>query len=571
PENILALTFTESAAANMRKRLIGLIGPAGYYADICTFHGFCHRLIRESPENFPKIIGSENIGPAGQIALIRKIIEATRLRHLKPFGDKFYYVSEILNALKKLKNEGWSPDYFKKNIASTAAGKTATRQKELALVYQKYQSELARQKLYDFDDMILETLTALKKNKNFLLDLQEKYQYILVDEHQDTNGAQNKTLEFLAGYDNSPNLFVVGDDKQAIFRFQGASLENFLYFKKKYPAVKLIELKSNYRSSQKILDASQSLIEKNTAALASTALRSIQKPAGRKIKIASLDSADAEYLFIAEKIKELTAQKIPAREIAVIYRENKDAPPLADILERQGINHAVESDENILEDIDIKKLNLLMKAVSDFPKTERLAPALHLDFLGLDPLEIYKWLESKTKSTAVLSVIQKIGYWKKLSFNLPFPNFFEAVIKESGFLKNILSQPNYSDRARRLNKLFNEIKKSVRENHDYSLADYLEYLEMLKEHRLPLATKMTALGDSVRLMTAHRAKGLEFETVFITGAYNGHWGNKRKRDILGLAGLISSPGETDPNEDERRLFYMALTRAKKDVYITYSA
>ncbi|MBI2454371.1 MAG: UvrD-helicase domain-containing protein, partial [Parcubacteria group bacterium] len=121
PENILALTFTESAAANMRKRLIGLIGPAGYYADICTFHGFCHRLIRESPENFPKIIGSENIGPAGQIALIRKIIEATRLRHLKPFGDKFYYVSEILNALKKLKNEGWSPDYFKKTIASTAA------------------------------------------------------------------------------------------------------------------------------------------------------------------------------------------------------------------------------------------------------------------------------------------------------------------------------------------------------------------------------------------------------------------------------------------------------------------
>ena len=582
PENILALTFTEAAAANMRRRLVVLIGSAGYYVDISTFHGFCNRLISNYPENFERIIGSKNINSAGQITLIREIIENTRLKHLKPLGDKFYYAAEILSTIKKLKNEGLTPNEFKKKLAAdkppvsraydrmlaAPTEKTLDRRVELATVYQKYQQELARRKLYDFDDMILETVSALQKNQDFLLDLQEKYQYILVDEHQDTNGTQNKVLELLAGYDTSPNLFAVGDEKQAIFRFQGASLENFLFFKKKFPAAKIIELKNNYRSTQNILDASDHLIRHNTAVLSVSVLKAAAQPAGRKIKIAA--AADEECFFIAGKIKELIESGSKPQEIAVIYRENKDAAPLAEALERRGIAFGVESDENILENTDIKKINALLAAIHNFPVAEHLAPALHLDFLDLDPLEIYSWLESKKESPLVLGAIQKIGQWKKLSFNLSFPKFFETVIKDSGFLKNILNQADYADKIKRLNTLFNEIKKSARENHNYSLKDYLNYLVVLKEHNLPLQTKIAAATNRVRLMTAHRAKGLEFETVFIIGAYNGHWGNKRKPDYFGLAELISAPGDLDKNEDERRLFYMALTRAKKNIFVTYA-
>ncbi|MBI4119840.1 MAG: ATP-dependent helicase [Parcubacteria group bacterium] len=572
PENILALTFTESAATNMRRRLVSIIGTPGYYVNIQTFHGFCNRLINDHPENFSRIIGARNINPASQIGLLRKIIEEAKLKHLKPFGEKFFYVSQILNSIKKLKNEAIDPQTFKK-ITSTldAKEKTAARQKELGLIYGQYQSELARQKLYDFEDMILETVLALQKNKDFLLDLQEKHQYMLVDEHQDTNGAQNKALELLCGYDKSPNLFVVGDDKQAIFRFQGASLENFLYFKKKYPAVKLIELKNNYRSTQKILDASASLISHNSALLGSGILRSQTKAAGKRIKILSFAGGEDEHAFIAQKIKELVEHGASPQEIAVIYRENKDALPLADVLARYGLPYAVESDENILQDTDIKKINFLIKAVANWPSAEYLTPALHLDFLNLEPLEIYHWIKTQSAAPAVKTAIEKLGLWKKLSYNQPFPKFFETIIKDSGFLKNILGQPDYHLRLKKLNALFGEIKNQHSENPDYRPSDYLNYLDVLKEHKVPLQTKAVPQEDSLRLMTAHRAKGLEFETVFITGAYNGHWGNKRTTDLFGLTTLLDKTDATaDKNEDERRLFYMALTRAKDNVFVTYS-
>lgn len=571
-ENILALTFTEAAAANMRRRLVSLIGTSGYYVNIHTFHGFCNKLIREYPEYFPRIIGGAAATLSDQIGLVRKIIDTTKLKHLKPFGNKYYYAAEILKSIRQLKNEGFDTDKFKKISDSP-------KNRELALIYQKYQRELDRKKRYDFEDMILETINALKHNRDFLLDLREKYQYILVDEHQDTNGAQNKTLELLAGDDRNPNLFVVGDEKQAIFRFQGASIENFLYFKTKFSQAKLINLKENYRSHQHILDAGHSLIEKNKAVLALTKLQAQPRRTalpGRavlpeKIKIGSFDRPETEYLFIAEKIKELIKQKTPLGEIAVLYRENKDAPAIADFLARSRVPHAVESDENALDDVEIKKLNTLLGAIENFGDDEHLVKALHLDFLGVDPMALYK-LPNQDISRLNINIIKKLGIWKKLSYNTTFPKFFETVINESGFLKNLLSRPDYRGKLEKLNALFSEIKNSALSDPDYNLSDYLNYLAVLKEHNLPLNSKTARTHGAIRLMTAHRAKGLEFDYVFITGAYNGHWGNKRNRNYFDLPVKTGwDASKLEKNEDERRLFYMALTRTRKNVFITYSA
>ncbi|MBI2465925.1 MAG: ATP-dependent helicase, partial [Candidatus Sungbacteria bacterium] len=441
---------------------------------------------------------------------------------------------------------------------------------ELAWIYQKYAQGLVQKKKYDFEDMILETVSALRLNKNFLLDLQEKHQYILVDEHQDTNGAQNKILELLAGYDPNPNLFVVGDEKQAIFRFQGASLENFLYFKRKFPQAKIINLKHNYRSRQHILDASHSLIEKNTAVLALTKLKS-QTAGSGKIKIVSLGQPEDEYMFVSEKIKEFIKQKTLPGEIAVLYRENKDAPPLADFLSRRNIPHAVESNENILDDIEIKKINVLLEAIANFGNDENLIKALHLDFLGVDPMTFYK-TTARNALSSNLDIIKKLAGWKKLSYNSVFPNFFETVVNESGFLKNILAQPSYYYKLDKLKILFGEIKNLVTADPDYGLSDYIKHISLLKEHNLPLRSKITSPTGVVRLMTAHKAKGLEFDYVFITGAYNGHWGNKRNIRHFELPLVnITAENIADKNEDERRLFYMALTRARKNIFITYAA
>ncbi len=567
PENILALTFTEAAAANMRRRLTGLIGTPAYYVNIHTFHGFCNKLIQDYPENFSKIIGSTNTNPADQIGFIRNIIDKSNLKFLKPFGNKYYYVAEILKNIRQLKNEGFDPNSFKKQAGSP-------KNLELALVYQKYQAELATKKLYDFEDMILETINALQKNKDFLLDLQEKHQYILVDEHQDTNGAQHKVLELLASYDPNPNLFVVGDDKQAVFRFQGASLENFLYFKKKFPQAQLVELKQNYRSTQNILDASHSLIEKNTAVLALTKLQAQKRRTdllGRSVlQIATCDTPESEYLFITQKIKELLKQKVPANEIAVLYRENKDAAPISDFLLRQNINHRVESDENILEDMEIKKLNILLAAIQNFGSDEHLVKALHLDFLGVDPLALYK-IPNNTISRSNLDIVKRLSEWKKLSYNQTFPKFFETVVDESGYLKNLLAQPNYHEKLAKLNTLFAEVKKLTASNHNYDLPSYLNYLEILQEHALPIRSKTATGPDVVRLTTAHKAKGLEFDYVFIAGTYNGHWGNKRNIKHFDLPIKTSlDASKLEKNEDERRLFYMALTRARKGIFITYA-
>ncbi len=581
PENILALTFTESATANMRRRLTSLIGTPSYYINIHTFHGFCNKLIQDYPENFPKIIGSNNANQVEQIQIVRKIIDENNFKNLKPFGNKYYYVSEILKNIRQLKGEGVNPAEFKKITSKTNSEdakeeKNTERLKELSLVYKKYQDELSKKKLYDFEDMILETIDSLKKNKDFLLDLQEKYQYILVDEHQDTNGAQNKALELLTNYDANPNLFVVGDEKQAIYRFQGASLENFLYFKEKFKKAKLVELRQNYRSTQKILDASHSLIEKNTTVLALTRLRSDlprRSDLGDLIKIGVFETPEAEYHFITQKIKELLKQKVEASKIAILYRENKDAFSLSDFLTKQNIAHGVESDENILEDIDIKKLNILFKAIENFPSLEFFAPALHLDFLNINPLEAYQAIESKNpnSSPAVSNLFKKLGELKKYSRNNIFVKFFEKVINDTGYLKNLLAQQNYNDKLNKLHTLFNEVKKINFANHNFSLPDYINHLEILREHNLPIQVKSKTLPENIRLMTAHRAKGLEFDYVFIIGAYNGHWGNKRNMSHIKLPIKTSFDASTiEKNEDERRLFYMAITRAKKEAFITYS-
>ncbi len=617
---ILALAFTEAAAANMRRRLVSLIGSRGYYVNIHTFHGFANRLIQENPERFPVIMGAENAADVDQIGILRDILREGEFQDLTPFGDPFHYVPGILGAIRKLKSEGWNPEKLaarleeeKKEFAripdlyhekGAYKGKMKgeyrerladlTRNQELARIFGEYERELRARKLYDYEDMILLASAALAQDEDFLLAVQEKYQYLLVDEHQDTNGAQNRILELLASFHAEPNLFVVGDEKQAIFRFQGASLENFLYFKQKYPGVRLVNLARNYRSSQSILDSAQSLIEKNTATLKAP-LTAVREKPPRPIEVVAFGLPEAELLFAAERIKEKMAAGVPPDQIAVLFRENREALPLADILEKQGIPFAIESDQDILKDEEIRKLLLLLEAIEAFGADEKLAEVLHIDFLEVEPLDIYKLVEKRESRRVSLygllarperlqaldllrpevltGLYAKLARWKKDSRNRNFLEFFEKIVRESGFLAHLLAdlpRGGY-EKTEKLMTLFGEIRKMVGSRGDYRLADFIKHLEILREHKVPIRGKFSRPMGAVRLMTAHRAKGLEFDAVIIIGARDGGWGNRRNREAFALPFETSFDATgLERNEDERRLFYMALTRARDEVAVTYA-
>jgi len=619
PEAILALTFTESGVSSMRKNLSEIIGTLAYRVNITTFHGFANNIIKEYPDEFPSIIGSTNISGVDQIKIIQEILDNGSFSTLKPWGNNYYYVSSIIHAISDLKQQGFFPQQFKEEIEKEAESfesipellhekgahkgkmkgkyitlqKNIAKNKELALIYQEYEEKMKTGRTYDFSDMIIQVKDVLEKNSDLLLILQEQHQYILIDEHQDTNKAQNKILELLASYHANPNLFIVGDEKQAIFRFQGASLENFLYFKNLYKKVKEISLKHNYRSTQTILDAAHTLMPLSISLTANS--KNTQNP----IFIKPFLNQDTEIYFIAKEIKSLIDGGVTPEQIAVLYRENRDVFPIARIFRKFDIPFAIESDQDILDDQDIKKLLVILKAVQKFGEDRELVKLLYLDIFKISPLDVYKLTsfnragmslydlikseklleEAKVEDAKnFLEIYEKISKWKKQSHNKNAVTVLEDIIRDSGLLAKVISDPLATEKIQKIGVFFDQIKTFIASHKDYSLENFFDYLDLLKEHNQSIRSKgLGYTAGRVRLMTAHKSKGLEFDYVYITQATEGHWGSRRSHEniklpekIYYLLNKVSEDLTEDTDEDERNLFYVALTRARKQVTITYA-
>lgn len=618
PENILALTFSESASFQMRERLSKIIGTSAFKVDISTFHSFANEIIKNYPDEFPFLLSSENITEVEQITLIENLINTLQLKLLRPFGEPFFYLRDILSAINDLKKEAITPEKLEEAIKKQKEDfdsiedlfhekgahkgvmkgkyqelkKDIEKEEEFLMIFKSYQKELISQKKYDFNDMLLEVIKALEDNKSLLLRIQEKYQYILVDEHQDTNAAQNKLVELVASFYETPNLFVVGDEKQAIYRFQGASLENFLYFKKLYPQAKLINLETNYRSHQLILDASGSMIEKNISAniLPQKNLLSDSSLKGEKIKLVSVSDYHLEYEYIAKDISEKIKAGENPSSIAVLARRNMDLAPLIQVLTRHGIKSVIASDQDVLADLQIQKLIMILESINNPFDEVLLIRAMHIDFLGIDAFDIYKILKkSRVEKSDIFSLFEKEASekikqfyskykgWVSLNNNIPFDDLFVKVINESGLKEYFLK---LDDRYQILNKitgLFDEIKLHLFKDPKFSLSDFLNLLKIVEKHKVTLRSKTeNNLEDGVRLLTVHKSKGLEFDFVYIINCFDGRWGNLKKRGAKikipweYLGEQIKAKVEFESIEDERRLFYVGLTRAKKGITLSLS-
>lgn len=621
PEAILALTFTESAVVSMRRALAEIIGSAAYRVNIATYHSFANDIIKSYPDAFGQIMEAQNILEVDQITIIRQILDGATLETLKPFSAPYFYVRSIIGSIGELKRQGLTPETFLQMLNKEEAAfleiedlyhqkgvhkgkmkgkygdmqKELERNKELAMVYGAYQQTLKKQHAYDFSDMIMQAMLVLQQNSELKLSVQEKYLYILVDEHQDTNSAQNKILELLCDYDKNPNLFIVGDEKQAIYRFQGASMENFLYFKKLYPGIELIELKNNYRSTQSILDVALDLHPRSTKLIAKAGQAEVP------ITFFSVANEEAEYYFVAQEIKKIISQGVEPSQIALLYRENKDVIPFARVLEKLGIGFAIESDQDTFADPEIKKLLVILKAVQHFGSEPELAALLHVDVLGLEPLDVYKFLHihrlhkkvslyDALKNQDVMKeagiedsekfcqLFTKLSFWSSMASNQNAIQAFEYIVRDSGFLAQIIKSPDAAQILAKLHTIFDQMKSLIANHKEYTLLDFFNYLDVLQEHDVAMKTHVTPKAPGkIRCMTSHKSKGLEFEYVFVVGARYGHWGNKRHHQLIKLPAsiysLLDSESEAlreSENDDERNVFYVALTRAKKQLAISYS-
>lgn len=471
--------------------------------------------------------------------------------------------------------------------------KQLPKQRSLAALYQAYQSALKKEGHYDFEDMILFVVQAFKADSQLLARYQEQFQYILVDEYQDTNGAQNEVVQLIADYFDRPNLFVVGDDKQSIYRFQGASLENILYFYRRYKdSIEMVSLETNYRSHQGVLDSSHNLIQNSQHSLNAfipeldSRLSSGLKIKESKIQLYEFDQPATEHYFLAKKIEELTQQGVDPSEIAIFFRNNYEAEPVVDLFLRLQIPFRLERGSNVLEDAYIQQLIKVLKLTMDPSDSALCFHVLNFNFLGFEKLAVHKLTRERAKQKTSLFDLMletddfktfagQILDWQRLSHNQPVIQLLDHILKDSGYLDFIMNQEDKIEHLNRLNSFFDAIRQMNRNHHELTIEGLLEHLELLKENNLSIREhELRTQKNAVRLMTAHKSKGLEFEHVFIMNCVDKHWGNAIKRERIKLpAGLLkndTTASVQELNEDERRLFYVAMTRAKHQLYFTFS-
>lgn len=618
PENILALTFTEAGARAMRERLHTYIGQAAYRVNIHTFHEFAGILIRLYPDSYERAVGGRPASDLEKVSIIEDIIETGKVRSLRPHGNPAFYVKPIMSALALMKREYITPGKFvaiinkqEENLEQTPKihekgahkgkvrgeyqklEKELAKNRELLFVYRAYDQALTDGNLYDFEDMIFETVEALLKNEDMLRDLQERYQYILADEHQDVNGSQNRILELLASFHERPNLFVVGDEKQAIFRFQGASLENFLFFEEKFPHTKTIALTENYRSVQSVLDLAQELITQveSPAAALRVPLNSFSKSTGLIEKKVFVHEA-IEDEELVNNIKNIIEAGERPEEIAVIVRSNKEVEALALALRLAGVPANATADGDILYHPITTAVRALIKAVLEPANEEALFAVLHAPYWGISRSDLVKVLQARNyaqslarilsdeKTLASLELAAPLAFNKvltvleearsKLVIETPH-QILQFLLQSSGFINHLMKTDGLEG-GRVVRRLYDEIESQVRTRQTATLIDISRMFSARTSHGLPLnAPYIHTNRSAVQVMTAHKSKGLEFEQVFIPHLNDTRWGDSARPTYFRIPITKQVDDDAyDSLDDERKLLYVAITRAKTGLHLSYA-
>ncbi len=638
PSNILCLTYTDAGAVAMRNRLLHFIGPEGYRVQIHTYHSFCNQVIQENQEVFSDFRELHHISDLEKAQLLRVLVDKldyqNPLKRLK--GDLYAEAKRMDKLFSLMKRESWSPDFLLNAIANEyqrielnpdfeykITGKNYKpgdkkpkyyqEKKRMQLLeaavhaFKPFQDMMRQAGRYDFDDMIHWVRCAFSENEGFKASYQERFQYLLVDEYQDTNGAQNQIIKLLCDYWEKPNLFIVGDEDQAIFRFQGANITNLTDLYQQYAPV-VVTLTDNYRSAQVILDHAASVIKHNRERI------DVQIPGLEKKLIAKASISPAiqptinkyqnvvqEETAIFEKLKELHRRGVDLSKVAVIYRKHSQASNLVRALSQENIPLNIKQRVNILDEPLLQNVEKILTYIAlqrDSPGNQEslLFEIMHYQFFALPPIDVAKlaahcWqfghrrslrnairdiaLLEAQKVTDIEAFIQfdkTLNDWEASVSHITLQVLFEQVLKRGKVFGYIMASEQRTYLMQVIATLFNHLKAESQRNPGLDLSQFLDTLAQMREIGLQLPMhNLIRSKDGINFITAHGAKGLEFEYVFVIGCNRrnwekirgGHWHYKLPSNIV-------DPSSESNAEDERRLFYVALTRAKQHLHLSYA-
>ena len=558
PWQILAITFTNKAAGELKERIAAKVGTDAQDIWAGTFHSVCGKILRR----YADLIGYTSHFTIYDTDDQRKLMKEIMKQH--NIDDKFVPHKSVLAAISSAKDKLITPAEFMASAGSDF------RQKIIAELYGLYQKELKKADAMDFDDMIVNTVELLDKNADVLEYYINKFRYVMVDEYQDTNHAQYVLISLLASGKN--NICVVGDDDQSIYRFRGATIENILNFEDEYRGAKTIRLEQNYRSTSTILNAANKVISNNKGRKGKTLWT--DNGDGSKITVYTAGDEREEARYVADCILDNVHNGANFSDHAILYRMNAQSNALENVFARSGISYKVIGGTRFYDRKEIKDVlaylqlinnnndDLRLKRIINEPKrgigdtTVSKAGEIAAQ-LGLSVFEVLKQADEyavlSRASTKIKHFCDIIDELTELSDEVSLSELFESLLERSGYIMSLENEGEEGkDRIDNVKEFASTIAQYELETEEPSLSDFLEQIALVSD-----IDSMNDSDDKVVLMTVHSAKGLEFNNVYLIGMEEGIF--------PGNQSIYGGPEEI---EEERRLAYVAITRAKKNLTIT---
>lgn len=652
PGNILITTFTEAWVIALKKRLFDFIWPYSYKINICTIHSFCNDVILAFPEKFLEYRAMRPIDEIEQIEILENILENSNFEALSSEYDKFFYLKDIKDRISKLKQEWILPEEFKPIIESQRElnndelslidpklKKYATTQEkldkwikkleELLEIYIQYLSICRQKWVYDFADMIDFVLKNLKKDSNLRNHYALQYQFIMIDEFQDTNNAQNEIIDLILSESDDKNIMIVGDDDQSIYRFQWANLENMLNFSTKYPQTKFVVLDTNYRSNQAILDLASESIKNN-----SSRITNYIKDLSKNLTSYKNDNIVPEFLmaknsidekaFVLNKIKSFLDSWVKIEEIAVILRTNREVEEWWNFLQINWISVESKLKSNIFNSkyvsylIDLisviidpyanetKLVNILRSWIFDVRNVDTIRALRRLSTINYTKKykdKLFDFLSDEEELSKLFPIKEdmvQMDLFTAQQNNIDSPetidkikNFTQTILLcQSGlgsnfyaFLKDSIQKTLFIDFVEKngtfsdiedIFTLLNVVKNWVTANNSFNHEDFLKKIYYYNKYNIAISRNI--LKDTlswVQVLTAHQSKWLEYEIVFLPSLNLWNWWERKVRELIKLpfqvvgSSISETLKNTDSNEEERRLFFVGMTRAKNNLFLSF--
>ena len=562
PWSIIAITFTNKAANELKERLQNMLGEDALSVWAMTFHSACCRILRRDIDRLGYDSSFTIYDSSDSEKVMKEVIRDMGL------DEKSFPAKSALSAISTAKDKMISPQQYKANARSS----TDFRAERIAQVYAEYQNRLRASNAVDFDDIILLTVQLLQTFDEVREYYQKKFRYVLIDEYQDTNNLQYLLATLLSG--RYENICVVGDDDQSIYRFRGATIENILNFEKQYTGARVIRLEQNYRSTKYILAAANAVIANNKGRKGKKLWT--DNAQGEKITCYEAYSESEEATFVASKILAGCSQGHRFRDNAVLYRTNAQSNAIELAFKRNGIPYRIIGGTRFFDRAEVKDMLAYLCVINNTTDDLRLRRIINVPARGIggktlelaerqataagiplfDVISDASGYPSLEKAVPKLQRFVNLIYeMRELVSTLPLPDFYDELLLRSGYLAMLEAKDDLENRARKENvqELKSSIITYVEQAETPTLAGFLEEVSLYTD-----IEKYDQEADAAVMMTMHSAKGLEFPVVFLVGVEEGLFPGMR---------VLTEPDEL---EEERRLCYVAITRAKEKLYVTHA-